>query len=518
MKKGLHSTLGRQLAKLGFSKTELPDNKESWSKLLARISSAYHQADEDRYTLERSLDISSKEMGELYESLRESSETLLAKERDKLKTIVSTLGEGLCVTSDDGTISFINPEASNILERSEEDVIGKEFTSFIIDNHNTPGINQLTLAQLDKKYEGEAKINGGSKGLVPIHFTITPLSSSLNNQVIGAVIIFRDISEQKKIEVALKDARDKAVEASKMKSEFLATMSHEIRTPLNVVLGSTELLSYSDLDEEQREDVETIQESIEQLKQIIDEVLDFSKIEAGKLFIDAKSFSFKQLAKTLENQAHKLSKDKDIEIEMILNEEIPPYLHGDSLRIKQIATNLLGNAIKFTPDKGKVSISIGYEKLTPETGKLMLSITDTGIGIKKEKLDVIFEKFSQADNSITREFGGTGLGLAICAGLVHLMGGEIWVESTPGKGSKFSFSLTLKISDEVSEDPVEKVAQKKLLNKEYKDLSILLAEDNKGNQNTISRLLEMNGHNVVIANNGQEAIDILNEQYAEKKF
>lgn len=518
MTKTLHPTLARQLRKFGMSRKDMPTSVDTWNSLLDRISSAYRQSDEDRYTLERSLDISSKEMSELYESLRRSSEGLLAKEKDKLQTIVSNLGDGLCVTSEDGTISSLNNAASKMLERAPDDVIGRQFTSFVIDGCKAHGMNQVALSDLRQKKEGEAKIIGGTKGLIPIHYTITPLRSTTFDLVIGSVIIFRDISQQKKVEIALKEARDNAIEASQLKSDFLANMSHEIRTPLNVVLGSAELLSYSDLTEEQLEDVETIQESIQQLKEIIDEVLDFSKIEAGKIFIDNKAFSLETLTQNLLTQAQKLSKNKGLEIKMDFNQEVPSVLVGDSLRIRQVALNLLSNAIKFTPTGGTVGLSIDFEASENEEIKLIVAVTDTGLGIEPDKLEIIFDKFSQADNSVTREFGGTGLGLAICSGLVRLMNGEIWVNSVVGEGSVFSFSIPLTVAHDEIADKI--VKNKKQVNKDsnLKSLRILLAEDNVGNQQTVTRLLEMYGHSVVIANNGQEAIDTLIALHNDNNF
>ncbi len=308
----------------------------------------------------------------------------------------------------------------------------------------------------------------------------------------------------------LVEAKLKAESIANLKSNFLANMSHEIRTPLNGIIGFTGILSDIKLPEEAKEQVKYIRECGESLAAIINDILDFSKISAGKLSVVRSNFNVRNCARSTIHIFDHITTSRGIELKVDIEENVPELISGDSLRLKQVLTNLIGNAVKFT-EKGSIEVKVILLQKSDLNIKLQFSIRDTGIGISEEALSRLFLSFEQADVSTSRKYGGTGLGLTISKKLIEAMGGEIRVESVEGKGSEFIFTITAQ-----SPTPVVEVAEtlkKKPIERANDRKRILVAEDNKVNQLLVKKLLEKLGYNnYKIVENGQLAIEALNEE------
>ncbi len=433
----------------------------------------------------------------------------LLETKSKLKHLSTIIeSEPSCVKTigRDGELIDMNPAGLELIEAKDlESVKGGSV------------YNLMEGESLEKFKEFNRQVFEGKSG--SLDFEITSLSGKKrhmrsyasplkdeNGNVILHVAVTNEVTEEIQKTQQLRESMEKAQAAAIAKGQFLANMSHEIRTPMNAVLGLSDLLLETPLDEDQRVFAEGVHTSANSLLKLIDDILDFSKIQAGKLEVYPRPSSLRieiaSLRQIFKNQAE----SKGLELCLEVSPKVPNSVVVDPDRFKQIVINLLGNAIKFT-DKGRVGANIDYsdpESTDPE--HLIVEVFDTGIGISEENKDRIFESFTQGNAGFNRDYGGTGLGLSISNQLIELMGGELKMKSEFGKGTTFRFTIPVVNPQDSMEPLIEQPPKENNPKEGRKPLSILLAEDNPLNQTYALRILEKAGHRVAVAENGAEAI------------
>ncbi len=405
----------------------------------------------------------------------------------------------ICGVTPDGVITFVNPEGERITGYRADELIGRDPRMFLSETNGDRLEPFPEAIRRDDSRDFEMEI-ATKKGKTRTILWNTIHRRDGENGRIEIIGFGNDITEKKRAD-ALWKANVLAETASRAKSEFLASMSHEIRTPMNAILGMAELLTETDLSPEQRDYVRTFHSSCELLLSIIDDVLDFSKLEAGRITLEAIPVNLRELVenvgKILAFQAHQ----KGLELVCRVAPDVHSFITGDPTRLRQIFINLIGNAIKFT-EEGEVVLEITRDPESEDADALRFCVRDTGIGVPPDKMGSIFDSFSQVDRSTTRKYGGAGLGLAITRQLVGLMGGRIRVESEPGAGSRFLFTIAPPLVDAA---PVSESTPPSGL----KDVNILIVDDNETNRLVLKEHLAALGARSDEAFNGREALDEL---------
>jgi PAS domain S-box-containing protein len=432
---------------------------------------------------------------------RKRVEEKLRQSIERFKTLSDATFEGIAITEQGRYVDF-NSQLAQLLGYELKELLGMEITATLPPEEQAHALNSI-VAGSESHIEHEMLCKNGLRRFVEARGR-TIVQEGRDHRI----TVIRDITERKKADEALRQAKQAAESANLAKSEFLANMSHEIRTPMNGIIGMAQLLTMTDLSIEQQEYVEALNISGGNLLSLINDILDLSKIEASMIDLETVEFNLHQCIHDILLTQKSVLNKKGLSLQVNLGSNIPVFLIGDQLRVKQIILNLLGNAVKFTA-QGNVTISAQVLEQNEFSVLVQIAVHDTGIGISTEILEHIFMPFVQADGSTTRQYGGTGLGLTISRRLAELMGGSISAESTPEVGSCFRVTLPFSIAKQSS--AMESASYEELLNWDGPPLRILLAEDNQINI-TIGRLLLTKlGHEVVTVDNGKECLEAMGQ-------
>jgi two-component system sensor histidine kinase/response regulator len=423
-----------------------------------------------------------------------------------LKSVLNSMGDGVVVADRAGRFLIFNPVAERIIGRGAIDAPPSQWTSeyglFSAETGQPLKLDEIPLVRAIRgESTNQVELLVKSPHLpegVTISVTGRPLKG--DEGIEGGVVVFQDTTQRRLAAEAIRRARDEADAANRAKSEFLANMSHEIRTPMNAVIGMTELVLDSELNDAQRMYLKIVKDSAESLLSLINDILDFSKIEAGKLELDHASFQLRDVLGDTMKALSVRARGKELELACHVAPDVPEFLVGDPYRLRQVVTNLVGNALKFTDD-GEVVLEVAKTDLSEEAVGLHVAVRDTGIGIPADKLHILFGAFSQVDASTTRRYGGTGLGLAIAARIVPLMGGRIWVESERGKGSTFHFTARF----ERDRTPPPPPATPETL----QNLRVLVVDDNATNRLILQEMLTAWGMRPLCLSTAKAALDEL---------
>jgi signal transduction histidine kinase/ActR/RegA family two-component response regulator len=434
----------------------------------------------------------------------------------RFNSILETIPQGVLFVDDVGKRGWINARAAELLKinpyENEPRIISEAMQAL-----RNKASNADSIVEQSRSFFGSVNpvIRNWEwiftePSIMALSISSTPTVSQSGGS--GRLWVFTDITQQyvdskqlQQLNAELEAKRDIADAQNAAKSTFLANMSHEIRNPLNGIIGLASLLVTTKLDSEQKEYTTGIQVSSSILLELLNDILDLSKIEAGKIDIEESPFSVSQVTKEACDLLRTKATEKQLSLTCDIGEHVPELVMGDITRLRQVLTNLLSNAVKFT-QKGKVTLHVKMRESTPDNHRIEFAVQDSGIGIPMDKLNRLFNSFSQVDTSTTRKYGGTGLGLAISKKLVELMGGSIYVETHEGKGSRFIFTILAgKVNDQSMEGIKSSTEDQHLLSGAGK-LNILVADDTALNRKLVDKMMEKLGHDADIVNDGKQAL------------
>ena len=441
-------------------------------------------------------------------SQQKQAQTQIKKQEERLRSIFDNAIGCMITINDRGIVDDFNSASEKLFGYKKEEVVGQNVKMLMpksfavehdlyIDAYKNTGIKKI----IGSGREVVALSKSGRE--IPVHLSVGEMNLDGKTYFIGTL---QDITQQKAAQNLISEQNNKLIEekervevAMQAKDNFLATMSHEIRTPINGVVGMLGLLKHTDLDQDQRNKIGIAQSSADNLLIVINDILDFSKIEAGKLDFEAIDFNLSSHLGDFAKQMSLRAEEKHLELILDLSQCQHDNVIGDPGRVRQIFTNLVSNATKFT-EYGEIVVKIATEQTSEGEIKLTCSVSDTGIGIPSEKIDTLFDSFTQVDSSTTRKYGGTGLGLSICKKLCEMMKGRIWIESKLGKGTRFNFELFLGKSKHVNQ----------LLPKmDFRDIEVLIVDDNATNRLVLCGSLQRFGMQVTEAEDAMTALKIM---------
>ncbi|MBF0384847.1 MAG: PAS domain S-box protein [Candidatus Omnitrophica bacterium] len=441
-------------------------------------------------------------------SRQKEAQRLIRDSENKIRILLDNSAASIIMTDAEERIVSLNKFTEELLQYTKEDLHLKPI-SFIYPEDEWKRIRSERIRDLGSKHHLETKVRRKDGLVIDVDVSINILKDS-ESRIIGSVGIMQDITEQKNLREMLIQAKLAAEQANAAKSMFLANMSHEVRTPMNTIMGMLDLTIDMELGAEQKENIKVAKEAADNLLGLINDILDLSRVESGKIVLENIEFHLPAIINNVCRGLQVIAQKKKLGVVARIDPSVAELVAGDPVRLRQILINLVNNAIKFS-DKGDIVVDVAVENKIKDKAVLRFSVIDQGIGIPKDKQEVIFEVFTQAEASTTRRYGGTGLGLAISKRLCEMMGGTIWVESDVGKGSKFVFTAEFRVIKQKAgnDDGSRESENFDKMFEGLKGIKILLAEDNIVNQRMTAKLLQKYGFEVDAVDDGVKVIDLI---------